>query len=59
MALARAAALDRVAVGEQHAGFVGVGFDTHRIGGQDIGSVEEIGDPAKALGFALCAVDAF
>ena len=52
------AALERIAVGEQHGGLVAVGLDAGGVGGEHVGAIEEVGDAAEALGLALRAVDA-
>ena len=50
------AALQQVAVRQEDRCLVGVGLDAHRVGGEHVGPVEEIGDAAEALGLALGAV---
>ena len=47
---------DRIAVGEQHRSGCGVGLDPHRIDGERVGPVDEIGDAAKAFRLALGAI---
>ena len=45
-----------IAVGEQQRRFLAPRLDSHRIDREDVGPVEEIGDPAEALRLALGAV---
>ena len=52
------AALHGIAVREQHRGLAAVGLDAHRIGGEHVRTVQEVGDAAEALRLALRAVDA-
>ena len=47
----------RIAIGKQHRHLVAIGFHAHRVGREHIGAIEEIGDAAETLGFALRAVD--
>ena len=58
LAAVERAALDGIAVGEQHRGLVAVGLDARGVGGEHVGPVEEVGDAAEALGLALRAIDA-
>jgi hypothetical protein len=47
---------NEIAVGQQHRCFAFVGFDARGIDRHDVRPVKEIGDAAKALGFALGAI---
>ncbi len=51
------APLLQVTVGEQDWRRVRVGFDAHRVGGEYVGTVEEVGDAAEALRLALTRID--
>ena len=57
-AAGQVAALDQVAVGEQHRRFGFVGLDARRVDRHHVGPVGKIGDAAKTLGFALRAIGA-
>ncbi len=57
LAAVERAALLQVAVGEQDGRCVRVGVDAHRVGGEHVGAVEEVGDAAEALRLALARVD--
>ena len=50
-------ALHEIAVRQQHRRFVFVRFDAGRVHRHHVGTIHEIGDATKALGFALRAVD--
>ena len=50
------AALDQVAVAEKDRRLVAVGLDARGVDAEHVGTVEEIGDAAEALGLALGAV---
>ena len=47
---------DGIAIGEQHRSDSAVGLDPHRIDGERVGPVDEIGDAAKAFRLALGAI---
>ncbi len=47
-----------IAVRQQHRGGGAVGLDAHRIDGEHVGPVDEIGDAAEALRLALGAIGA-
>ncbi len=47
-----------IAVGEQHRRLLARGFDAHGVNGEHIGTVEKIGDTARAFRLALGAVGA-
>jgi hypothetical protein len=55
---ARIAALDEIAVAEQHRRLLAIGLDAGGVDGKDIRPVKEIGDAAKTFRLALRAVDA-
>ena len=57
-AAGQVAALDQIAVGQQHRGFGFVGFDARRVDRHHVGPVGEISDAAETLGFALRAISA-
>src|SRR5262245_23851674 len=52
------AVFDRIAVGEQDRRLAALGLDARGVGRQHVGAIEEIGDAAKTLRLALCAVNA-
>jgi hypothetical protein len=52
------AALDQIAVGQQHRIGALRGFDARGVDGEIVGAVEEIGDAAETLRLALRAEDA-
>ena len=58
LAAVERAALDQIAVRQQHGRLGGVRLDAHGEGRQHVRPVEEIGDAAEALRLALGAVDA-
>src|SRR4029077_729377 len=52
------ALLDRIAVRQQDRRLIALRLEARRVGGQDVRSIEKIGDATEALGFTLRAVDA-
>ena len=54
----KVAALARIAVAEKHGCLVAIRLDAHRVCGEHVGPVEEVGDAPEALRLALRTVDA-
>src|SRR6516165_8422185 len=50
------AVVDKIAVRQKDAGLFFLRFNPCRVYGHDIGTIEEVGDPAKSFGLALRAI---